>query len=123
MNMKTISILFILIFASFAFGCHHPKGAKEKETEAIKAQKEVVAEQVSVKGKVIDSETGNGVSMAFIIIKGTTIGTLSGSDGGFLIQAPASAKVLVFNADGYESAEVDIKGNNELEVKLKKKSK
>jgi len=119
--MKTIRILLILLLAAFVIACNQSKSTKEIETKAVATQKEEVGKPVLVKGKVVDLETGKGVSMAFIIVKGTTIGTMSGPNGDFVIQAPAGAKKLVFSANGFEAFEADIIGKNEIEVKLSKK--
>ena len=119
--MKTKRILLILLFAAFVIACNQSKRTKEKEPEAVVAQKEEVAKTVLVKGKVVNLETGKGISMAFIIVKGTTTGTMSGPNGEFMIQAPADAKKLVISADGFETYETDIVAKDEIEVKLSKK--
>ena len=119
--MRTKRILLILLFAAFVIACNQSKSAKEKETKAVEAQKEEVAKPVMVKGKVVNLETGKGVSMAFIIVKGTTTGTMSGPNGEFMIQAPAGAKKLVISTDGFETYEADIVAKDEIEVKLTRK--
>lgn len=119
--MRTKRILLILLFAAFVIACNQSKRTKEKEPEAVATQKEEVAKPGLVKGKVVNLETGKGVSMAIIIVKGTTTGTMSGPSGDFMIQVPAGAKKLVFSADGFETFEADIVGKNEIEVKLSKK--
>lgn len=119
--MRTKRILLILLFAAFVIACNQSKRTKEKETKAVVAPKEEVGKPVLVKGKVVNLETGKGVSMAFIIVKGTTTGTISGPSGDFMIQVPAGSKKLVFSADGFETFEADIVGKNEIEVKLSKK--
>ena len=119
--MKTKLFLLTVIFAALIVACNQPKKNKEKEPEANSVQKEETAEPVSVKGKIINQETGEAISMAMVIVKGTTTGTLSGPDGGFMIQAPAGAKKLVFSADGFEALEADIDSKNEMAVKLSPK--
>jgi len=119
--MRTKRILLILLFAAFVIACNQSKRTKEKETKAVVAPKEEVAKPALVKGKVVNLETGKGVSMAFIIVKGTTTGTMSGPSGDFMIQVPTGSKKLVFSADGFETFEADIVGKNEIEVKLSKK--
>ena len=119
--MKTNRILLILLFVAFVIACNQSKRTKEKEPKGVVAYKEVVAKPVMVKGKVVSLETGKGVSMAIIIVKGTTTGTLSGPNGEFMIPTPAGAKKLVISADGFETYQADIVAKDEIVVKLSKK--
>lgn len=119
--MKTKLFLLTVFFAAFIVACNQPKKNNEKEPEATAVQKEETAEPVSVKGKIVNQETGEAISMAVIIIKGTTTATVTGPDGGFMIQVPAGAKKLVFSANGFEALEADIDSNNEMTLKLKPK--
>ena len=119
--MKTKRILLILLFVASVIACNQSKRTKEKEPKAVTAQKEEVAKPVLVKGKVVNLETGKGVSMAIIIVKGTNTGTMSDPNGEFMIQTPVGAKKLVISADGFETYEADIVAKDEIEVKLSKK--
>lgn len=119
--MRTKRIFLILLFAAFVIACNQSNRTKEKEPKAVAVQKEEVAKPFLVKGKILNQETGKGVSMAIIIVKGTTTGTMSGPSGDFVIQTPAGAKKLVCSASGFETFEAEIVGENEIEVKLSKK--
>ena len=116
--MKTKLFLLTVIFAVFVVACNQPKKTNEKEPETITTEQEEVAEPVSVKGKIVNKETGDGIGMAMIFVKGTTTGTISGADGQFMITAPAGAKKLAFSADGFEPIEVEIANEKKMEVKL-----
>lgn len=119
--MKTKRFLTVLLFAALIIACNQSKKTKDIEHEGIAPQKEEVAKPVMVKGKVVNQETGESVSMAIIIVKGTTTGTMSGPNGDFMIQAPVDAKKLVCSSNGFETFEADIVGKKEIEVKLSKK--
>jgi len=119
--MKTNRILLILLFVAFVIACNQSKRTKENEPKAVAAQKEEVAKSVLVNGKVVSLETGKSVSMAFIIVKGTTTGTMSGPNGEFMIQTPVGSKKLVISADGFETYEADIVAKVEIVAKLSKK--
>jgi len=119
--MKTKRFLIVLLFAAFVIACNQSKKPKDKEPKGVAAQNEEVAKPVMVKGKVVSLKTGKGVSMAIIIVKGTTTGTMSGPNGEFLIPTPVGAKKLVISADGFETYEADIVAKDEIEVKLSKK--
>ena len=120
--MKAKLFLVIVMFISFLIACNQTKKTNEKEPETKEVQQEELTEPITAKGKIVNSETGDEVGMAIIIVKGTTTGTMSGPNGEFVVQAPAGAKKLVFSADGYETLEVDIDGKREMEVKLIPKS-
>jgi TonB-linked SusC/RagA family outer membrane protein len=63
-------------------------------------------QQRMVKGRVTSSEDQSGSPGVNIVIKGTTSGTVSDSEGNFSIDLPSSESVLVFSAIGYKTIEV-----------------
>ena len=83
-----------------------------------------VDEQVKVfSGKIYDSETKQPVIFANIYISGTSIGTVSNSDGEFILKVPVLNLDKSINIDyiGYSSAEILLKEvkNDNIEVALK----
>jgi len=73
--------------------------------------------QIAVKGKVTD-ETGSGMPGVNIIVKSTTTGTTTDSEGNYSTSAPDENSVLVFSFIGYTSQEVAIGGRTTIEVQL-----
>ena len=70
----------------------------------------VTAQNQKVTGVVISQEDGQPVVGASILVKGTTVGTISDVDGNFtLFNVPSSAKSLVVSFIGMKSAEVAVK--------------
>lgn len=74
------------------------------------------AQQIFLKGKITDAETGEGVSFAHIGICRKSIGTVANDLGVFEFRIPeiASADTLCASAIGYETFEIpvrDIKGD------------
>ena len=63
------------------------------------------AQNVTVSGVVVD-EAGVSVPGAAVFVSGTTHGTMTGVNGDFSFQVPASAKTLKCSCVGYEEAEV-----------------
>ena len=116
--MKPKLILLIVLVVVLFVACNQSKKTNEKEPEATEAQQEKPAEPVTVKGTITNQETGDGIGMAIVIVKGTTTGTMSGPNGEFMIHAPAGAKKLVISADGFEAFEADINSKEDIEVKL-----
>ena len=71
----------------------------------------VVSAQTSkVTGKVI-GEDGEPVIGASIIVKGTTVGTVTDFDGNFELEVPANGKQLVISYIGMKSKEVVVSSN------------
>ncbi len=70
--------------------------------------------QTTVSGTVTDSETGDALIGANIIIKGTVTGTTTDIDGAFRLQTSVPTPFdLVVSVIGYETKEVNITGNTD----------
>jgi TonB-linked SusC/RagA family outer membrane protein len=70
----------------------------------------VLAQSRTVSG-IVKDESGETVISATILVKGTTIGTVTDYNGFYKIDVPASAKTLVFSYVGMKPKEVAINGN------------
>ncbi len=55
----------------------------------------------TVKGKVVDAESGEPIVGATVYIKGSTMGTITSLDGSFSMQVPAQKEVLQVSFIGY----------------------
>jgi TonB-linked SusC/RagA family outer membrane protein len=77
----------------------------------------VAQAQVAVRGKVTD-ETGAGLPGTNVLVKGSTTGTTTDSNGDYAIEVPQSDAVLVFSFIGYESQEVAVAGRTTINVTL-----
>ena len=60
---------------------------------------------------VVRDHTGETVIQASVVVKGTSVGTVTDFDGKYSIDVPADAKVLVFSYIGLQTKEVTINGN------------
>ncbi len=69
-----------------------------------------------ITGTVTSSDDGLELPGVFVTVKGTTLGTITGPDGTFSIQAPANARTLVFSFVGYITQEQAIEGRNRIDV-------
>jgi len=78
-------LLLTLAFASVTYAAAMPE---EKTTEDTLAYQ-------SYSGKILDSETKKPVVFANVLLKGTSIGTVTNADGEFLIKAPAKSDIQV----------------------------
>jgi TonB-linked SusC/RagA family outer membrane protein len=74
--------------------------------------------QVTITGKVTD-ETGTGLPGVNVVLKETTIGTITNGDGEYQITVlEPSDKILVFSYVGYVSTEVPIQNRTQIDVSL-----
>ncbi len=65
----------------------------------------VADNSTTYKGKVMTAGTTEGIAMAAVIIKGTTIGTITNTNGSYEIKAPENS-TLVFSIPGYKKQEI-----------------
>ena len=56
-----------------------------------------VFSQRTITGKVTDEKDGTPLSGVSVTVKGTSIGTVTGTDGSFSLSVPASAKLSFFH--------------------------
>lgn len=73
-------------------------------------------QEITINGKVKD-ESGLPMPGVSVVVKGTTVGTVTGIEGDFSFKAPTSS-LLVFSFIGYETQEISISESN-MEVVLK----
>jgi Ca-activated chloride channel homolog len=79
----------------------------------------LVLAQKTITGVVKDKDSNEPLPAAAIIIKGTTIGTLSDIDGKYSITLPDSNKhILIFSFTGFGNKEVAIKKSKKIDVSL-----
>ncbi len=77
-----------------------------------------VIAQTKVSGKVTGPD-GKPVFGATVSVKGTNIATTTGTDGSYSITMPRNTGVLVISYVGYEVSEINVRGNNLIDVAMK----
>ena len=70
----------------------------------------IAAEARVISGTVKDP-TGETIISASVVVKGTTIGTVTDFDGNFTLEVPDDAKVLIFSYIGMQTQEAEISGD------------
>lgn len=83
----------------------------------------VAAQERVVTGKVTSTADGTPLQSVSIAVKGTTVSTISNSNGEFSIPVPPSGKVLVFSFSGMTTKEVTLGSSTILQVDLAADSK
>jgi TonB-linked SusC/RagA family outer membrane protein len=72
----------------------------------------------TVTGRVTSAEDGQGIPGASVVVRGTTIGTVTDFDGNYSLQVPSLNEVLVFSFVGLQSRQVAIEGRTQINVEL-----
>ncbi len=75
------------------------------------------AQDVTVRGKVTDAQSGETLIGVSVLVKGTTIGTQTDLNGDYTISAPTGG-ILVFTYLGFISQEVAVNGRTTVNVSL-----
>jgi len=78
----------------------------------------VNADAQTVRGTVVDAETGETLIGVNIMLQGTDIGTTTGMDGEYSLAVPELEGTLVFRYVGFVTQRVAIDGQEEIEVEL-----
>ncbi|MGQ8336212.1 TonB-dependent receptor [Sunxiuqinia sp. A32] len=79
------------------------------------------AQQKSISGKVVDN-TGMALPGVTVVIKGTTTGTITDVNGGFVLGSVPSNATLVFSFVGMKTFEVAVAGNSVINVTMEEES-
>ena len=74
-----------------------------------------------ISGKVTD-QSGAPLPGVTVVIKGTTIGITTDTDGNFTLSTPANAQTLAFSFIGMQGQEVEIQGRSTLNISLKQET-
>jgi TonB-linked SusC/RagA family outer membrane protein len=88
------------------------------ENESIQA----VLQSRTVKGKILD-ETGEPLIGVSVLVKGTTIGTITDFDGNFSLDVPQGKSQLEVSYVGYKSQTVALGSSNQVSVKMQPDTK
>lgn len=75
------------------------------------------AQNIQVKGTVVDANTGEGVPFASVQLKGSMTGTSTDADGAYVLTVP-SRSTLIFSSIGYQTQEVAVEGRTVVNVIL-----
>jgi len=94
----------------------------ESQEPAVEVVKEIPTEQKNqISGTVKDSK-GVLLPGVSVVVKGTTIGTVTDIDGKFVLATSSDVKTLVFSFIGMKSIETDLKGKTNLSIVLEEET-
>ena len=75
-------------------------------------------QEQTITGMVTDQEDGETLPGVNVVVKGTTVGTVTDIDGNYQLTAPDDAEVLVFSSVGYAVQEVNINNRTVIDLRL-----
>lgn len=78
------------------------------------------AQNLTIRGVVMDERNNETLPFASVAIEGTTFGTMADDEGRFAISVPANSRTLVFTYIGYVTRKITVSSETKspLEVKL-----
>ncbi|MEM8966324.1 MAG: SusC/RagA family TonB-linked outer membrane protein [Bacteroidota bacterium] len=77
-----------------------------------------LAQERTISGKVTSAKSSEVLPGVNVIVKGTTLGTVTDIDGNYRLNVPESAEVLQFSFIGYQAIDVVIGGQSTIDVAM-----
>lgn len=77
----------------------------------------IQAAQDTIRGRVIEEGTGQPVADVMVLVSGTDVQTVTNAQGDYVLEVPASG-TLVFARLGYRSAEVELAGQERIDLEM-----
>ncbi len=93
-----------------------PSKAIPNYASSLASQQHLLEQTIT--GQVTDLSTGEGLPGVNIVVKGTTVGTVSDIEGNYKLIAPDDAQTLVFSSVGYTTEEVAIENKSIVNLQM-----
>ena len=78
----------------------------------------VFAQSRTITGTVSNADDGSALPGVSVVVKGTSLGTVTQVNGSYSINVPADAETLIFSFIGMRSREISIAGRTNIDVLL-----
>ena len=78
----------------------------------------LLSQTVQITGTVTSSEEGTPMPGVSVSVKGTTVGAITDGNGGYVLNVPTGAQVLIYSFVGYKGQEIAIEGRTRIDVSL-----
>lgn len=107
--LQTFSFCLFLLFILTATNSFAGDGDSFKKKESFKQERAGFSDQTkkTLTGVVNDS-SGESLPGVTVVVKGTTIGTITNFEGKFSVEVPSDAETLVFSFVGFKPQELPI---------------
>lgn len=117
-KITVLSFILSICFTTNSYSANEPEFVMNNDTEINdEINGKAASQQKTIAGKVVD-DAGVSLPGVSVIIKGTTIGTITDADGKFSINVPSSGKTLLFTFIGMNSQEVEIGTQTQINVTM-----
>lgn len=104
---------FCLLFSAFSANATDIKSAASEKSLEVN----VVQQDKKITGVIVDS-SGEPVIGANVVVKGTTVGSITDLDGAFTIESVPNGATLQISYIGYKNQEVAVKNQTVLNITL-----
>ncbi|MEM7107853.1 MAG: SusC/RagA family TonB-linked outer membrane protein [Bacteroidota bacterium] len=84
----------------------------------VKESVQVEIYDKTLQGQIKDSETGEPLPGASVLVKGTSVGAITDVDGNFILSVPDDATALVISFVGFKTQEILIGNRTNFEIRL-----
>lgn len=88
---------------------------KTEELERI----EISEQSITITGRVTDRDNNDALPGASVMVKGTATGTVTDIDGRYSINVSSPESILVFSSVGYQSQEITVGNNSQINITLR----
>jgi hypothetical protein len=78
-----------------------------------------VAQDLNVSGRVTDANDGVPLPGVNVVVKGTTNGTVTDTEGKYSLTVPGGSSVLIFSFIGLVTQEIDVNGRQVIDVPMR----
>lgn len=112
--MKNIYLLFVL----GAFLYHSQLSAAIPISDPKPVSEAVTQETITITGLVVDKATGEALPSVAVMVKGSSVGMVTDTDGKFSIKVPDRKATLVFTFVSFQKKEVVVGDKNFIKVSL-----
>ncbi len=76
----------------------------------------IYAQNIQITGNVTGAEDGAPLPGVSVVVKGTTLGTVTDFNGDYVLSVPQSATTLIFSFVGMQTVEVPIEGRTTIDL-------
>ena len=78
----------------------------------------VLAQTKEITGTVTGADDGTAIPGASVVVRGTTIGTMTDAEGNYSLDVPENAQILMFTFIGMKTIEAPIGGQSVIDAVL-----
>ncbi|HKJ31330.1 MAG TPA: carboxypeptidase-like regulatory domain-containing protein, partial [Balneolales bacterium] len=124
-----IVVIFLVLFStsssiakSISFDGMRFRKVVKKNDDISYINKALNKKDLKVSGKVTDASNGKALPGVDVLVKGTTIGTATNSNGMYTLNVPSSTDTLVVSYIGYKTKVIPVRGRSTINVSLQTKA-